>query len=179
MNTNLIQTKQTLSFQLFTFCLRALTTRFAMKKKKKEAYFNTKKLLYLLYNTILQFIQHPIYYFSHHTKHYSFFIHFTLFLIVTLTSQQCLSPLSSPTYQTLQPKQKTKEPKKKKKHSSHHTHQESITTTITTTIIITYPYQNSNKKNKANGTQFCQQIIMIGDHTIIWCTLTYIITPTW
>ena len=141
MNTNPTQTKQTLSFLLFTFYLSAFTARFATKKKR--AYINTKSY-FIYFKTPLYNLSNILFIIFHITLNTVHFLFISLSFSLSLSLHSSVSLFSLFTHIS-NPIAKKRKKKKKKNRSSHYTPQESITTTITTTIIITYPYQNSNK----------------------------------
>ena len=117
MNTNPTQTKQTLSFQLFTFCLRAFTTRFASKKKKK-AYFNTKSY-FIYFKTPLYNLSNILFIIFHITLNTVHFLFISLSFSLSLSLHSSVSLFSLFTHISNPIAKKRKKKKKKPQQPLH------------------------------------------------------------
>ena len=125
MNTNLRQTKQTLSFQLFDFHLLSQSTNSQIcneeKKKKKKTPILIPKSYFIYFKTPFYNLSNILFIIFHITLNTIHILFISLSFLLSLSLHSNVSfftHISNPIA-------------KKKKNSSHHTHQESIITTIT------------------------------------------------
>ena len=108
MNTNLRQTKQTLSFQLFDFHLLSQSTNSQIcneeKKKKKKTPILIPKSYFIYFKTPFYNLSNIIFIIFHITLNTIFF--YSFHSLSYYHSHFIAMSLSSPIYQTLQPKKK-------------------------------------------------------------------------